>query len=59
MTTDEMRDNWLLNNTPTNCDATHNPTTLKRDFNGNVIGRRDTIKLAKKKLSYIKKHNKK
>jgi len=56
MTTDEMKENWLKTNTPQNCDGL-NKTTLKRDANGTVIGRRDTVKSAKQKLSYIKKHS--
>ena len=53
-----MQENWLKNNNITDCDGENN-STLKRDFHGNVIGRRDTIKTAKKKLRIIKNLHKK
>ncbi|RLA60974.1 MAG: hypothetical protein DRQ78_09060 [Epsilonproteobacteria bacterium] len=39
---------WLAKNTPTDCDGMNN-TTLKRSVNGEILGRRQTIKSTKRK----------
>jgi len=50
----DMINNWLKDNTATQLHGHKTQSTLKRDANGKIVGRRDTIKVAKKKLAQIR-----
>jgi len=51
---DQMIEEWLKSNKPENCDGS-NHTTLERDYYGNIIGRRDSIKTVKKTVKKLHK----